>query len=205
MVRGNGLLQVCRRDFFAVGQDDDILEPPRNDDMTGIVECRPITRVEPPLGIDCRFSCAGIVPVPRHDVRSPYQQFDVVGKFDLHSRQGTSDGFGPVVFRSIDRNHGARLGKSIALQNREPERNEYAGDFRVEGRSAADCNPYPPAEGSENFFGDELLQNRLSSRMGDHLPRPWERRNRRHPASTASLKSFRFQAGPFARLTRTFL
>ena len=158
-VARDGHLDIRRRDLLAVGEHQDVLDAPGDEEVT-VLHAHLVAGLEPTLAVEDLRRRLRLVPVARHDAGRAHDQLVELADAVLKSGQRPADAFGDVVFERADADDGAGLGESVALHERDAERDEDPCDVRGQGCAAADRNPQPPAEACADLRSDQVIEQR---------------------------------------------
>ena len=161
---------IHRWHFLAVGEDDDLLQPPGDVDVPLRVDARGVAGVEPAIRPDHRLGRFRVVPIAQHDVRPLDQQRIVLADLDLNPRESPADTRRNVVFRTIGGHGRAGFGEPVTLQHPQAQPDKHARNVGRQSRTAGKCGPQTAAEPRQDFSCDQGVQHRPHQER--RFPRP---------------------------------
>src|SRR5204863_8890655 len=153
----NGEFHVLRRKFFAVRQDENVLQASTYENPA-LPDFRKIARMQPIFAIERLRARLRIVPIALHDARTPREQLAVRRDSHLDIVERHADRFRNVALQSIHRDHGRGPGPSATLEARQPEPEEQPRNRGVERGTAEDREPHPAAEPRAHRSCDAVAQ-----------------------------------------------
>ena len=98
--------------------------------MPAFVDARGVAGVQPAIRVNHGAGSLLVVPVTEHDVGAPDQQRVFVAYFHLNARRGFAHARRQVVIVTVRAGHRTGLGQAIALDHRQTEPDEHAGNIQ---------------------------------------------------------------------------
>ena len=158
-------LDLLGIDIFPIGEDDDFLAPPRDEEIAIGIEIAQITGVEPPLAQHLRRGFRTI-PISLHYDRASNRNLTrwnraLVYRLRVHnpslnSRERSSHRTKDNLSRRIDESATRGFGQAVSIQNVDAEGIKIASDRRIKSRTASDQIAHACAEGSMNLSEESL-------------------------------------------------
>ena len=102
-----------------------------------------------------------IAPIAGHHQRALDQDFAIGGDAAFNAFQQHADAFVPIGPGKVHAHHRPGFGLPIALQHRQPKRDEKRRQVRIKPRTARDQSAQRAAETRAHFLAHQLFQKRI--------------------------------------------
>ena len=151
---------LIRINVFPIGEDNEFLTPPGDEQVPAGIEIAEVARVEPAV-FKRGLGGVGTVPIALHDDGAADQDFahgvaDFFGglgieNFRLDGRQRRPDRANHNMARPIEKGGSGSFGQPVSVEQVDAEIVEVAGDHRIKARPASDEIAHARAERGMDF------------------------------------------------------